>query len=44
MDLGAFMRGKDDDDVPDFHSHGVKTSVRSKRQADYVGKSTSDQE
>uniref|UniRef100_A0A8K9UN39 Fibrinogen alpha chain n=1 Tax=Oncorhynchus mykiss TaxID=8022 RepID=A0A8K9UN39_ONCMY len=46
MDLGVFMRGKDDDDVPDFlsHSHGVKTSVRSKRQADYVGKSPDDQE
>ncbi|XP_038831671.1 fibrinogen alpha chain-like [Salvelinus namaycush] len=46
MDLGAFMRGNEDDDVPDFHSqtHGVKTSVRSKRQAGYVGKSTSDQE
>lgn len=44
MDLGAFMRGDEEDDVPDFHSHSVKTSVRGKRQEDYVGKGTSDLE
>ncbi|CAB1314839.1 unnamed protein product [Coregonus sp. 'balchen'] len=42
MDLGAFLRGNEEDDVPDFHARSVKTSVRSERQADYVGKDCSD--
>uniref|UniRef100_A0A4W5K227 Fibrinogen alpha chain n=1 Tax=Hucho hucho TaxID=62062 RepID=A0A4W5K227_9TELE len=42
MDLGAFKRGNEDDDIPDFHARSVKTSVQSERQEDYVGKDCSD--
>ncbi|KAL0970678.1 hypothetical protein UPYG_G00245600 [Umbra pygmaea] len=42
MDLGAFARGNIEDDVPDFHARSVKTSIRSERQADYVGKDCAD--
>ncbi|XP_019898827.3 fibrinogen alpha chain [Esox lucius] len=42
MDLGAFARENFEDDVPDFHARSVKSSVRSERQADYVGKDCTD--
>ncbi|XP_033970213.1 fibrinogen alpha chain [Trematomus bernacchii] len=36
-DLGGFMAGLADDDVPDFHARSVK-SVRTEREAGYIGK------
>jgi len=39
LDLGAFMTGHGDDDLPDFHARGVRPR-RFERQADYVGKGT----
>ncbi|XP_071368143.1 fibrinogen alpha chain-like [Centroberyx affinis] len=41
MDLGGFLTDTPDDDVPDFHARSVK-SVRTERQADYVGKDCAD--
>lgn len=39
IDLGAFMTGDVDEDVPDFHARSVKTT-RVEREADFVGKGT----
>lgn len=39
MDLGAFVTGDVEDDVPDIHARSVKTT-RVERQADFVGKGT----
>ncbi|KAM8881888.1 fibrinogen alpha chain [Synchiropus picturatus] len=37
LDLGKFLTGTVEDDVPDVHARSVK-SIHVKRQADYVGK------
>ncbi|KAJ8008508.1 hypothetical protein DPEC_G00105610 [Dallia pectoralis] len=42
LDLGAFARDDLEDDIPDFHARSLKSSVRSERQADYVGKDCTD--
>lgn len=39
IDLGAFVRGNAEDDLPDFNARSVK-SRRVERKADYVGKGT----
>lgn len=39
IDLGAFMTGDVDEDVPDFHARSLKTT-RVERRADFVGKGT----
>lgn len=39
IDLGAFMTGDVEEDVPDFHARSVKTT-RVERKADFVGTGT----
>lgn len=39
IDLGAFVRGDVDEDVPDIHTRNAKT-MRVERNADFVGKGT----
>uniref|UniRef100_A0A667YTS2 Fibrinogen alpha chain n=1 Tax=Myripristis murdjan TaxID=586833 RepID=A0A667YTS2_9TELE len=41
IDLGAFLKGNTDDDVPDFHARTLN-NPRVERQADYVGKDCAD--